>query len=187
MYCVVTASQLGFSRSPSKCSLDRLDLATKGLLAAARQTTDLQQYFTHPEDPDLGFLYGAVVSWPNEGVQAADCVGVETGLCFFADQQVDRSPCGSAVCARVALAHAKGEVKMGQGWTYHSAVSNALGGQRGFVGRVDELLDTGGPDETASVRVRVEGTASYTGYSEHLVEEDDRIGTEGIKFDELFS
>lgn len=35
----------------------------------------------------------------------------ETGLCFFGDQQIDRSPTGSGIAARVALAYAKGERK----------------------------------------------------------------------------
>jgi len=187
MYCIVEASQLGFSGPPSRCSLDRLDSATKQLRAAALDNKDFEQYFTHPEEPDLGRLYGVVVSWPNEGVKAANCRGVETGLCLFAEQQVDRSPCGTAVCARVALAYAKGEMGPGDGWTYHSVVSNAFGGQGGFVGRIDEVWKIGGPGGKESVQVKVEGTASYINFSQHVIEDDDEIGSDGIKFDELFS
>ncbi|KAL8286663.1 hypothetical protein RQP46_004191 [Phenoliferia psychrophenolica] len=64
-----------------------------------------------------------VVDTSNPGTpHSAQAAGAETGLCFFADQQIDRSPTGSCVGARVALAVATGKLAIGQSWEYHSTL-----------------------------------------------------------------
>jgi proline racemase len=52
-------------------------------------------------DRDVGFK--------PEGVD-----GTEAGLCFFADNEIDRHPTGSCVTVRMALAHAKNLRSVGQ-------------------------------------------------------------------------
>ncbi|KAH7346333.1 putative proline racemase [Rhexocercosporidium sp. MPI-PUGE-AT-0058] len=168
-YCIIPAAELGFSSS----------------LDAINASSEMQQYLRHPESEELGFLYSVMVVEEGRGVASEGCVGVETGLCFFADQQVDRSPTGGAVAARVALAFAKNERNRGERWTYHSVVSNGFGGCGGFVGSVveEEMVQGGGEvggGVGVAVRVKVEGMAYYTGTSCFVVEEGDRIGGEGF-------
>lgn len=76
------------------------------------------------------------------GTPESGTLGGETGLCFFADQQIDRSPTGSSVMARIPLAIAKRELRLGQSWTYHSVVSQAC--QRdAFVGTgIKQMLES---------------------------------------------
>ena len=114
--------------------------------------------------------------------------GSETGLCYFADQQIDRSPTGSGVVARIALAHARGKLRIGDSWTYHSLVSNAFAGNGSFTGCITSIEN----DVTnvncylsPSVRVRVEGFAYYTGFHSFVVEDIDPIGEQGFTFNRL--
>ncbi|KAJ9654979.1 hypothetical protein H2201_008899 [Coniosporium apollinis] len=172
-YIVLPASALGFSPSLAHPDIAALSDATKKLRAAFNASAELRSYLRHPDHEDLQFLYSVFVTEPGRGVPAPESAGAETGLCFFADQQVDRSPTGSGVQARVALAVEKGERKLGQCWTYHSIVSNAYGGKGGFTGTPVEETEIGG---RRGVRVRVSGWANYTGFGTFVVEEGDEVG-----------
>ncbi|KXH27849.1 proline racemase [Colletotrichum simmondsii] len=167
-YAVVSAAALGFPASLAKADVSALGHATKKLKQAFNASSDLR---TRLEDPtskkaDTGsqYLYGIMVTdtGSDDVLPAAQgCAGAETGLYFFGDQQIDRSPTGSVVQARVALAAARGERKLGQSWTYHSLVSRGVGGDRGaFVGTPVEEVDVGG---RRAWRVEVSGQAHYTG------------------------
>lgn len=118
----------------------------------------------HPKTPDLSFLYSVIVVDHEVGVVPESSAGAETGLCYFADHQIDRSPTGSAVVARMALAYAKEIRKPGQRWTYHSLVSNAFAGNGGFTASIVEEVKIDGGEGVAAngVLVRVEGQAYYT-------------------------
>ena len=181
-YCIVPAVEMGFLGTLKKIDMAAMNIATRSLKEAINTNPKLQQYLRHPDSEDLGFLYSVMVVDASIGVAAEDTAGVETGLCFFADQQVDRSPTGGAVASRVALAHAKGSRKLGERWTYHSLVSNGFDGCGSFVGSVVEELEqpnVGGGSQ-ACVRVKVEGNAYYTGFHCFVVEDGDRIGAKGF-------
>lgn len=114
--------------------------------------------------------------------------GSETGLCYFADQQIDRSPPGSDVAAKIALAHARGKLGIGKSWIYHSLVSNAFAGKGSFTGCITSIEDevTGvNCYPSPSVLVRVEGFAYYTGFHSFVVEDIDPIGEQGFTFNRL--
>lgn len=109
----------------------------------------------------------------------------ETGLCFFGDQQIDRSPTGSGVAARVALAYARGKRRIGERWRYHSLVSRAFCGGA-FIGEPIEQvkLPSRFGEAIDAIIVKVEGHAYYTGFNTFVVEEDDPLA-EGFLFDKL--
>ncbi|KAJ3939188.1 uncharacterized protein N0V96_010632 [Colletotrichum fioriniae] len=141
-YAVVSAAALGFPASLSKPNVRAISDATKKLKQAFNASADLRARLEDPGDDKTDsssqYLYGIMVTdtGSNDVLPTAQgCVGAETGLYFFGDQQIDRSPTGSVVQARVALAAARDERKLGQSWTYHSLVSRGVGGDRGaFVG-----------------------------------------------------
>lgn len=183
-YCFVKAAELGFPHGLNgKINLPAYNLATKQLKAAINANPDLRHLFSHPEHTDLGFLYSVIVVDNTTGVPLTPSTRAETGLCFFADQQIDRSPTGSGVAARIALAYAKSSIQKGEAITYHSRLSNSLGGKGGFIGSVHEV--EGEQDGFPIVRVRVEGYASYTGSSTFVVEESDALGDDGVLFERL--
>lgn len=185
-YCVVSASELGFYEGLKNVDMARLNNATGLLKEAVNNDDELMALCRHPDHSDLGFLYSIMAVDDKLGIAVHGSAGAETGLCFFADQQVDRSPTGGGVAARAALAHAKGFREKGTPWTYHSLVSNAFGGRGAMVGTVVEEVDIPGGEAIArrGVRVKVEGQAYYTGTHKFMVEELDPI-EQGFTFDKL--
>ena len=186
-YCVISAAELGFPQGLAVVNLDATNEATKLLKAAVNALPELRSLFIHPEHEELGFLYSVIIVDDSFGTLTEDANGAETGLCYFADQQIDRSPTGSGVSARVALACAKGIMGEGDRWIYHSLVSNAYGGKGSFIGRVIEDLVpvTIRGQRQQPVRVRVEDFAYYTGFHSFVVEEVDPIGEDGFTFSRL--
>jgi trans-L-3-hydroxyproline dehydratase len=179
-YIIVPAISLGF-RSLQSANLKALSEAARKLKTAfnAPEALDLRKkYLVHPQHRDLEFLYGVIITDPDAEVAA------ETGLCFFADEQIDRSPTGSGVQARVALAYAKGHRHLNEPFIYHSPVSKAFGGEGVFVGEAVEAVDAGG--NFKGVIVKVSGSARYIGCCNFLIEDGDKIG-EGFWLDELMN
>ena len=179
-YCMIHAAELGFPKGLQTPDVSAMDFATKQLKAAINDNPELRHLFQHPDHDDLGFLYSIIVVDKQLGVAAEGTQGAETGLCFFSDQQIDRSPTGSAVQARIALAIARSNLQLGYRWTYHSLVSNRWNGKGAFVGSAIEKL--GSHLDKPVSRVRVEGFASYTGYSTFFVEATDPLGDDGFFF-----
>src|SRR3546814_921968 len=133
------------------------DVCSSDLAAAA------QLRLTHPEDADLAFLYGTIFT---DGSDA--CVEAATrNVCVFAGRQVDRSPTGSGVAARLALQWTRGEIALGQPRQFES-----LTGTR-FTGTVVEETRAG---PYRAVVAEISGTAHYTGSARFTLEADDPLG-----------
>lgn len=184
-YCLISAKELGFPLGlKGKVDIAAMDTATRRLKAAVNSSSKLRKLFSHPDHDDLGFLYSIIVVDKDVGQPNSQSTEAETGLCFFSDQQIDRSPTGSGVAARVALGHAKGSLSAREKVTYHSLVSSSLEGCGGFIG---SLHGEGGitKDGFPIVRVLVEGYASYTGTSSFVVEDSDAFGDDGFLFKAL--
>ncbi|KAJ9602237.1 hypothetical protein H2200_013357 [Cladophialophora chaetospira] len=179
-YAFVDASSLGFDAPLEDINMLDLSKATECLLSSIRENPELTEYFQHPEEADLSFLYGVIVT-DDTFREKGRVLGAELGITFFADQQIDRSPTGSGVAARAALAYCKGEREAGISWTYHSLVSTRGLGPP-FVGTIEpETIETN-EGRPAQVCVRVEGQAFYTGFSTFSVEPADPLGDAGFVF-----
>lgn len=125
--------------------------------------------------------YGIMVSDDTIGTAKDGSEGAEAGIFFFGDGQIDRSPTGSCVVARMALGHAKGLRPVGKRWTYDSIVSNSFSAGSFTAEVIEELSLEGLPkDVKKAVRVRVEGYASYIGFSTFVVDDNDQIGSDGF-------
>jgi trans-L-3-hydroxyproline dehydratase len=175
-YCIVDIEALGFDSTSAVADLQALNNATRKLKATINETPHLRDLISHPVHDDLSFLYSIIVVEKNSGQLEPDTRGSETGLCFFGDQQIDRSPTGSGVAARVALAYACNRLAIGVRWTYHSMLSSSVG-RGAFVGEVVEdvrIANKSGEDIKAVV-VKVGGFAYYTGFHTFVVEEDDPL------------
>jgi trans-L-3-hydroxyproline dehydratase len=145
--------------------LDVLGSPTRDLVDAAwavTQATRRQVELHHPEHPELAFLYGTILT------DGADEYSEEptANVCVFADRQVDRSPTGSGVTARIALQLAKGQIELSQTRRFRS-VTGAV-----FTGRgVREATVDGRP----AVVVEVGGRSFYTGEARFVLEEHDSL------------
>ncbi|CAK44882.1 hypothetical protein CBS115989_8802 [Aspergillus niger] len=175
-YALINMHELGFaSTGLKKVDLDSLSQVMRRLKTYLESHPDILSACQHPEDKRLSYLYSIMLVDTNVGFKPDGVAGAETGLCFFADNQIDRSPTGSCVTARMALAHAKGERSVGQRWAYNSVVSNHF--QTGaFEAEIVETglrVEGGNAPAKDAVVVRVEGRAYYTGTSSFMVEEGD--------------
>ena len=89
-------------------------------------------------------------------------------------RQVDRSPCGSGVSARVALQHHRGVLPLGQKRRFRSGVT----GSEFTASAVTEVQVKGaglGQDDVTGVVAEVSGHAHYTGTSTFTVEANDPL------------
>lgn len=189
-YCIIGAEELGFTKGLAEIHLQEMDHATKLLKEAITSNPNLSYAVQDIETGDQGFLSGVMITDTRLGqVHAAKDSAAwraqqfasteETGLCFFANQQVDRSPTGGCVAARVALAHAKGVLEVGERKVYNSLITRSYPGLAGFVGSVYETLTTG------YVRVKVEGYGYYTAYHSFVVEKEDGLGVDGFSLQNI--
>lgn len=115
----------------------------------------------HPFEKDLSFLYGTIFVGP------AITSGVDSrNVCIFAEGEVDRSPTGSGVAGRMAIHHAKGELKVGEKMTIESILGTV------FTGSVAETT-TFGPHK--AVIPQVEGNAWINGRSQFMIDPSDPL------------
>ncbi len=138
---------------------------TASLIAAGRiikEAISAERRLEHPDHPDLGFLYGVIFTGP-----AHDPAHHSRNVCVFADGEVDRSPTGTGVSARLAVMTARGEVAPGEPVVIESLVGST------FTGRVAETIDLGGKE---AVIAEIEGLAHIAGRAELWLDPDDRLG-----------
>ncbi len=110
----------------------------------------------HPADARLSGMYGVVF---HEGTGPLR----ERNVTVFADRQVDRSPCGSATSARLALLHRTGDLEVGD-VLLNEGVAGGV-----FEGRIVEVSGAG-------VVTTVEGSAHRYGSSELVLDPHDPMG-----------
>ena len=153
-YCILPASRFG---------LDLFETPVSEIVEAAGRLTDTVRAtmtIAHPTEPDLGFLYGTIVTDEAQGSATS------FNLCVFAERQIDRSPTGSGVTARMALDHAKGLVATGETRLFRSITGGT------FSGRVIGPADF---PEQGAVTVAVGGTSHFSGTSRFVIEPDDPL------------
>jgi proline racemase len=157
-YALADCHQFGlqFGRDRARDFLD----ASIALSGAVRAVVPL----SHPDSEDLAFLYGSILTDGGDGSR-----GVATkNVCVFADAEVDRSPTGSGVTARLAAIYARGDARVGEPRLFESIVGSRF---EGTVARNVSLADG-----RAGIVARVSGRAFYTGTAEFMLEDGDKLG-----------
>lgn len=154
-YAFVRAADLGLDLAPAnRDALIRTGMAVKRAVAASRP-------IVHPFDEELGFLYGTIFIGPPEGGSADS-----RNVCIFAEGEVDRSPTGTGVSARMAIHHARGEIGPGESMVIESILGTTF---RGAVARTT----TFGPHD--AVIPEVEGSAWITGLHRFCIDPADPL------------
>ncbi|WP_019172067.1 proline racemase family protein [Pseudaminobacter salicylatoxidans] len=156
-YALADCRQFGLEFGKSRAR-DFVDAAT-----ALTERVKRDFPLAHPDHDDLAFLYGSILTDGGDGSG-----GVATkNICVFAEAEVDRSPTGSGVTARLAAMHAKGELAVGETRLFESIVGSR------FTGAVARATTTAPHD---AIVARVGGRAFYSGKAEFFGEEDDELG-----------
>jgi proline racemase len=122
------------------------------------------EYAKHPTDPRLNGIYGTIVY--EELAPDADGLKRQRNATIFADGEVDRSPCGSGTCARLATLVEKNQLKLGEVLKHDSIVNSQ------FLGVAQEFVTLNGKQ---AILPQVTGMAYKTGESIFRVDPRDPL------------
>jgi trans-L-3-hydroxyproline dehydratase len=154
-YAFVQAEAVGVQCNPE----DVRALIEKGM--AIKRAIMASRPIPHPFEEELSFLYGTIFIGPPQERDAHS-----RNVCIFAEGEVDRSPTGTGVSARLAIHHARGEISLNEQITIESIIGSC------FSGRVVQTT-TFGPHP--AIIPEVEGRAYITGRHEFLIDPNDPL------------
>ena len=122
------------------------------------------EYAEHPTDPRLSGIYGTIVY--EDLATGTDGLKRQRNATIFADGEVDRSPCGSGTCARLATLVEKKQLKIGEVLKHDSIVDSQ------FLGVAKAQVTSDGYD---AILPQVTGMAYKTGESVFTVDPRDPL------------
>lgn len=161
-YAFVDANALNIA-----CTPDNFQLLIEKGMDIKRAVMTKNDKIVHPTEKDLSFLYGTIF------IGGPISAGVDSrNVCIFAEGEVDRSPTGSGVSARVAIHHARGELAVGETMEIESILGTTFD---------CKVVETTLFEGIEAVIPEVAGTAYITGKHEFLIDPDDPL-KEGFVF-----
>ncbi|MCE8515623.1 proline racemase family protein [Ruegeria pomeroyi] len=135
------------------------DLAEMGI--AITNAANAQLGFQHPENPEwrhISFcLFAGEIERRDGVLRAASAVAIQPG-------KIDRSPTGTAVSARMAILHARGEMAEGEQFVATSIIGSE------FSGRIAGLTSVG---DRPAILPEISGRGWITGIHQHMLDPDD--------------
>ncbi|TMK77928.1 MAG: hypothetical protein E6G45_08125 [Actinobacteria bacterium] len=152
-YAIADAQALGFAIEPDEAR--DLSLAGERIRAAARE----QLACVHPENPEIAGISIVQIAEPWQGVGK-----VTRNAVVVAPGRLDRSATGTGLSARLAVLHARGEMRVGDTMTHASPIGST------FDGRIVEETRVG---DRAAIVPAIRGSAWVTGITQVLVDPDD--------------
>ena len=176
-YVIAEAASLGVSLRPENAGeITRVGEMVK---AAARENLAA----VHPHNPEISGVTIGVISGPPTQPQATlkNAAIVSTGTLDWDRPAtwtgaLDRSPCGTGTCAKMAVLHAKGELGLNEDF-HHEGILGTI-----FTGR---LLDTTRVGEYEAVLPTISGQAWITGFAQYVVDPDDPF-PEGFRVGDIW-
>ncbi len=157
-YAFLNAADVGLEVRPEQAA----QLVAAG--EAIKKAVNVVLPIKHPLEEDLSFLYGTILIGPPEQPDHHS-----RNICVFADAEVDRSPTGTGVSARLAIHHARGDIAEGQ----QIIIESILGAASAFGGRVVGQTTVGA---YPAIIPEVSGTAFITGRHEFILDPRDTLG-----------
>jgi proline racemase len=164
-YVIADASSLGLRLTPDEGR--EIERVGEMIKAAAQE----QLSVTHPSQPGFTGVTITLLSAPPTGPEAhaRNAVVVSTGRLDWSRPAtwtgaIDRSPCGTGTCAKMAALHAKGQLAMNQDF-HHEGILGTI-----FTGRLVEETTVG---PYRAVVPTISGRAWITGFSSYVLEDDD--------------
>jgi proline racemase len=156
-YAFLAADSIGLDllSSPMRAIVDAGEEITRAAAAAIP--------IEHPDEPDLAFLYGTILTDGGDGANGTP----SRNVCIFAGRQIDRSPTGSGVTARLALQAARRRVRPDEERLFESCTGAVFSGKV-----VREAAPVG---RRKSVIVEVGGRAHQTGEARFRFGDDDPL------------
>lgn len=151
--------------------------------AMIRQAAIEQLPVSHPDYPGVGITISQL-SGPTDSPDAdwKNAVTVASGDLRWDDPQtwtgaIDRCPCGTGTCAKMAILHAKGQLKIDEDFRHQGILGNV------FTGRLVEETMVG--DKKAVVPT-ITGTSWIYGLNTYVLDPDDPF-TEGFTVGDIWA
>lgn len=164
-YAIADAEPLGLRLTPDEAH----DIARAGEMIKAAAAEQLP--VAHPENPEISGITIAQLSAPSKrpGVHRQNAVIVSTGKVDWNKPAswtgaLDRSPCGTGTCAKMAALHAKGQLPLQQDFVHEGILGTT------FTGRLIAETQVG---RYRAVIPTISGRAWITGFAQYVVEPSD--------------
>ena len=164
-YVIAEAEPLGLELTPDRA--DEITRVGEMIKAAARE----QLPVVHPDNPEIRGITIGVLSGPPtaEGATLKNAAIMSTGTLDWDRPEtwtgaIDRSPCGTGTCAKMAAMHAKGELALNEDF-HHEGILGTL-----FTGRLVEQTEVGG---FQAVVPTISGQAWITGFAQYVLDPTD--------------
>ncbi len=156
-YVIADAAALGFRLTPDE-GRDIVRVAEM-IKAATREQLPCQ----HPDNPGISGVSIAQLAGQPLGLEThgRNAVVVSTGNLTGV---LDRSPCGTGTCARMAVLHAKGKLPLHQDFVHEGILGTT------FTGRLIEETSVG---PYAAVTPTLSGQAWITGFAHYVLDPED--------------
>jgi proline racemase len=165
VYAITDAAQFGLRLTPDE-GADITRISEQIKTAANEQIP-----FVHPLNPGFNGITISQLSGPPHDPQNTmrNAVTMPTGIVDWDKPStwtgvLDRSPCGTGTCARMATLHARGQLAIGQDFR-HEGILGTL-----FVGRLIEETTVG---QYPAVVPTITGTGWITGFAQYVVDPTD--------------
>jgi proline racemase len=164
-YVIADAEPLGLRVAPDQAR----DIAriAEMIKAAVRE----QLAVVHPENPGISGVTIAQISGPSErpGAHRKNAVVVSTGAFDWNRPStwtgaLDRSPCGTGTCAKMAALYAKGKLGLNQDFVHEGILGTV------FTGRLIEETTVG---HYRAVVPTLSGQAWITGFAQYVLDPED--------------
>ena len=115
--------------------------------------------FVHPEDSTIQGL--SHIQWTGKPKHTD---ATARNAVFYGDKAIDRSPCGTGTCARMAQWAAQGKLREGDVFVHESIIGSL------FKGRIEGRTRVGAKD---AIIPSIEGWAKITGFNTITIDDDD--------------
>jgi len=159
IYVLVNAADVGFRIDPSEAR--ELVAVGERIKAAAA----LQIPAVHPENHEIHTinqtLFAGPLSRSGDVVSSKNTVVVSPG-------RLDRSPCGTGTSARLAVMHARGQIKTGETFLHRSIIDTE------FRGKIEETVTVGG---RPGIVPSITGRAWITAFHQYVLDPSDPFPT----------
>jgi trans-L-3-hydroxyproline dehydratase len=152
-FAIVDAAEVGLAVEP-KAARDLVVIGNRILAAVARQVVP-----RHPDNSDIQGVTFTEFAMPFEGAGR-----VSRNAVVVAPGRIDRSPCGTGTCARLAVLHARGKLRVGEGFTHESIIGSR------FEAAIASETTVGG---RSAIVPTIAGQAWITGVFQHGVDPSD--------------
>ncbi len=154
-FVIADAKDLGFAITPDEAR----EISETGVRIT--DAANEQLGFSHPVNDEWSHISFCQIAAPLEqevdGLHGRNAVAIKPG-------KLDRSPCGTGCSARLAVMHAKGELKSGEGFIGRSIIGSR------FDCRIEEETRLAG---RPAIVPSIAGRAWITGTHQHMLDPDD--------------